>query len=321
MAFMFETRFPQRVTAYAAGLEELQKDYGYYGHELKKHFDPNRPTALDHGAARSQPTIPKLRSWVASADGHPDFPIQNLPLGVFSPPAGGPRAGVAIGDGDPRPSPPPLAVGLFAGEARLAAEAASGAALNALLALGAGPRRALRARLSELFTLGSAERSKLEGVPARCRGLHAAPAGDDRRLHRLLRRHPPRDQCRQAVPAGQPAAAELQMGADRLSRPRLHGAPVRHAGAPTERPAQAPGRDGTQLRPLPQPGLRARARGLDRPRQRAGHARSRSGGRRSTWPATACSTTGRRATSRLGSTSRSGRSWPRASPPRSRPGS
>jgi homogentisate 1,2-dioxygenase len=43
MAFMFETRFPQRVTAYAAGLKEFQKDYGYYGHQLKKHFDPSRP--------------------------------------------------------------------------------------------------------------------------------------------------------------------------------------------------------------------------------------------------------------------------------------
>jgi homogentisate 1,2-dioxygenase len=43
MAFMFETRFPQRVTAWAAGLEQLQKDYGYYGHALTKHFDPNRP--------------------------------------------------------------------------------------------------------------------------------------------------------------------------------------------------------------------------------------------------------------------------------------
>ena len=42
MAFMFETRFPQRVTAYAAGIPQLQKDYGDYGHELKKHFDPSR---------------------------------------------------------------------------------------------------------------------------------------------------------------------------------------------------------------------------------------------------------------------------------------
>jgi homogentisate 1,2-dioxygenase len=43
MAFMFETRFPQRVTAYAAGLGELQQDYALYGHRLKKHFDPSRP--------------------------------------------------------------------------------------------------------------------------------------------------------------------------------------------------------------------------------------------------------------------------------------
>ena len=42
MAFMFETRFPQRVTAYAAGIEQLQQDYGFYGHELKKHFNPNQ---------------------------------------------------------------------------------------------------------------------------------------------------------------------------------------------------------------------------------------------------------------------------------------
>ena len=32
---------------------------------------------------------PALRSWVDSANGHPDFPIQNLPFGVFAPPGGG----------------------------------------------------------------------------------------------------------------------------------------------------------------------------------------------------------------------------------------
>jgi homogentisate 1,2-dioxygenase len=42
LAFMFETRFMQRVTAYAAGAKELQKDYGLYGRRLKKHFNPNR---------------------------------------------------------------------------------------------------------------------------------------------------------------------------------------------------------------------------------------------------------------------------------------
>ena len=38
------------------------------------------------------------RSWVAGADGHPDFPVQNLPFGLFSPPDEAPRPGVAIGD-------------------------------------------------------------------------------------------------------------------------------------------------------------------------------------------------------------------------------
>jgi homogentisate 1,2-dioxygenase len=42
MAFMFETRFPQRVTAFAAQSEALQKSYGAYGHHLKKHFNPKQ---------------------------------------------------------------------------------------------------------------------------------------------------------------------------------------------------------------------------------------------------------------------------------------
>ena len=38
-----------------------------------------------------------LQSWVDTAGGS-DFPIQNLPFGVFSPAGGEPRGGVAIGD-------------------------------------------------------------------------------------------------------------------------------------------------------------------------------------------------------------------------------
>src|SRR5208283_666248 len=87
----------------------------------------------------------KRESWVASARGHGEFPIQNLPFGVFSPPGGGPRGGVAIGDAifDLQAG---LNEGLFAGEAARAAEAAAGAALNPLMALGSGPRLALRKR-------------------------------------------------------------------------------------------------------------------------------------------------------------------------------
>lgn len=94
---------------------------------------------------------PARASWVASAQGHPDFPIQNLPLGVFSDDSGrAARGGVAIGD---------FILDLAAlaqstlldGAARQAAEAASGDTLNPLLALGSAPRRALRRSVSALL--------------------------------------------------------------------------------------------------------------------------------------------------------------------------
>ncbi len=43
MAFMFESRFPQRVTEYAATSPILQPDYAQCWSGLKKHFDPTRP--------------------------------------------------------------------------------------------------------------------------------------------------------------------------------------------------------------------------------------------------------------------------------------
>ncbi len=42
MAFMFETRFPQRVTAYSMQAPELQRSYADYGHLLAKRFNPAR---------------------------------------------------------------------------------------------------------------------------------------------------------------------------------------------------------------------------------------------------------------------------------------
>lgn len=107
---------------------------------------------------------PNRRSWVTSADDHPDFPIQNLPLGIFTTPEGGaPRAGVAIGEMilDLAAT---HAAGLFIGEAGRAAEAAGTGALNSLFALGAGPRRALRERLSDLLADGGAEAKRMENM-------------------------------------------------------------------------------------------------------------------------------------------------------------
>ncbi|MDU6730807.1 MAG: homogentisate 1,2-dioxygenase domain-containing protein, partial [Bradyrhizobium sp.] len=42
-AFMFETRFPQRITKHAAESSTLQPDYADCWNGLEKRFDPNRP--------------------------------------------------------------------------------------------------------------------------------------------------------------------------------------------------------------------------------------------------------------------------------------
>ena len=101
---------------------------------------------------------PARRSWVESANGHPEFPLQNLPLGVFSPPGSTApdawsRGGVAIGDMifDLRAA---HEAGLFSGLATDAAEAASEASLNPLMALGAPARRALRQQVFALLAEG-----------------------------------------------------------------------------------------------------------------------------------------------------------------------
>lgn len=94
---------------------------------------------------------PALTSWVAGANGHADFPIQNLPLGIFSPPGKGPRGGMAIGN----TILDLAALGmsdLLEAEAQAAAEAAGGEVLNPLLALGSRPRRALRRDVSRLLS-------------------------------------------------------------------------------------------------------------------------------------------------------------------------
>jgi fumarylacetoacetase len=100
----------------------------------------------------------KVQSWVESANvAGSDFPIQNLPFGVFRRRAAGatPRVGIAIGD-----RILDLAgiqsEGLFADESvRLAANACASDSLNALMTLGAGPRRALRRRVHAILRQGA----------------------------------------------------------------------------------------------------------------------------------------------------------------------
>jgi len=99
-----------------------------------------------------------LQSWVESANGHCDFPIQNLPFGVFQPkPSEPPRGGVAIGD-LVLDLASASASGLLSGDAQTAAALAGDATLNAFLSLPGGVRRALRRRLSALLAKDAPER-------------------------------------------------------------------------------------------------------------------------------------------------------------------
>ena len=98
-------------------------------------------------------------SWVPGATGHPDFPLENLPFGVFRR-AGStetPRVGVAIGEAI-------LDVGAAAGLmpedeplARKAAAACLAPVLNPLMAMGAPARRALRDALMRLLSADASD--------------------------------------------------------------------------------------------------------------------------------------------------------------------
>ena len=120
------------------------------------------------------------RSWVEHANGHSDFPLQNLPLGIFSRPGEALRCGVAIGDAilDLEAA---LALGLFAGQAKVAVEATRGGALNGFFALGRDARVALRERLLVLLGEHSEHQAVLKSAlyPASECQLHLpAKVGD-----------------------------------------------------------------------------------------------------------------------------------------------
>ncbi|MCO7611188.1 fumarylacetoacetase [Pseudomonas chlororaphis] len=118
-------------------------------------------------------TLPTItRSWVESANGHPDFPLQNLPLGVFSTQGSAPRSGVAIGEQifDLEAA---LDAGLFEGQAKAAVQAARGGQLNAFFQLGRPARVALRERLLELLGEGCSLRGKIEALGAKLLPLAA----------------------------------------------------------------------------------------------------------------------------------------------------
>jgi fumarylacetoacetase len=115
---------------------------------------------------------PKRQSWVTSANGHADFPIQNLPVGIFSLTGSTERrGGIAIGDMILDLAEAAEAE-LFASTARDAAEATASGSLNNFFALGEPPRQALRLRVSELLDAKGPDRKRVEGIRGRL--LHRA---------------------------------------------------------------------------------------------------------------------------------------------------
>jgi fumarylacetoacetase len=112
---------------------------------------------------------PQLTSWVPSANVEGgDFPVQNLPFGVFrrKGSAEQPRVGVAIGDRilDVVRC---LEMDLFHDEAALAAGMCTGSSLNPLMALESRYRVALRKRMSQILSAGSADLTRDPGLGAK----------------------------------------------------------------------------------------------------------------------------------------------------------
>ena len=188
----------------------------------------------------------RRQSWVSTANGHPEFPIQNLPFGVFSPNGGAPHGGIAIGDSI-LDIGALLAAGLFSGEAESAARAAAGATLNPWMALGRGQRTALRKRVSALLAADGSERAKVEKLASKilyqsvdCTLHLPAAIGDYTDFFAGIQHA-----YNGGVRAGrQPASpAQLQVRAGGVSQPGIVRGAVGHRAAPPQRAESAAGKD------------------------------------------------------------------------------
>jgi hypothetical protein len=163
------------------------------------------------------PNDPKLRSFI-DVDPSSDFPIQNLPYGVFfTPEQPDLRVGVAIGDFV-------LDLAALEAEGLIRFDNANGVfaqpSLNAFMALGPKVWSKTRAdqRIATTRSSGIARQYGAEAACARsaqlCRYAHAHRSAG---LHRFLFIEGTRDQCRHHVPGqGQCPDAELAVDPDWL---------------------------------------------------------------------------------------------------------
>ncbi|WP_451978423.1 fumarylacetoacetase [Azospirillum endophyticum] len=186
---------------------------------------------------------PTRSSWVSSANGHADFPIQNLPFGVFDSGDGRPRGGVAIGEAilDLGAA---LKAGLFPKGTERAALAGSQPTLNALMSLGSGARADLRRAVFDLLdsTTPMGERAASLAatllhpgsgcrmhLPARIGGYTDFYAGIHHALNvgRLFRPDAPLLPNYKHVPIGYNGrASSIRVSGTRIVRPRGQTKPV-----------------------------------------------------------------------------------------------
>jgi fumarylacetoacetase len=257
----------------------------------------------------------KRRSFVASANGHPDFPIQNLPFGLFSirdDEDAVERLGIAIGDSilDLQAA---QEAGLLTGEVAEAVEDASYIdGWSYLLSDGAKLRAALRRQVFDLLAEGSAQRANVAPL------LHAA---QDCTLHLPMQIGDYTD-----FYAGIHHATNVGklMRPDNPLLPNYKHVPIGYhgrassvvaSGHPVRRP-NGQRKPAGETEPSFGP-----SRNLDYELELGIWIGPGNALGERTSQATACSTTGRRATSRAGNTSRSAPSWRKASARRSAPGS
>lgn len=130
-------------------------------------------------SALNETHAPELESWVVSANAaDTDFPIQNLPFGVFrrrgtAEPF---RGGIAIGDQIVDLAAASSA-GIFPGTAAETAAAAAAESLNAFMSLGPAAWSSLRLTLSRALRAGSAQRQALAAcLVSQSEAEYAVPA-------------------------------------------------------------------------------------------------------------------------------------------------
>ena len=110
----------------------------------------------------SKANNPHLKSWIA-VDANSDFPIQNIPFGIFSSTNNSsPRVGVAIGDQVLDVAG--LAEKGYLDDLNLPNDVFSESTLNAFISLGKQATRTLRERLSDLLNV---ENNTLQGAADR----------------------------------------------------------------------------------------------------------------------------------------------------------